>query len=87
MQAIELLGKRQKVMAGSLADTDVAGFYRGTAKSCFVVLHYVEGELAAKDLDLLETPMEEDEEDVALRPDAGVLCGPEPAAQADPAAL
>ncbi len=56
IQAIELLGMRQKVVAGSLADTDVTGFFRGTAKSCFVVLHYMEGELAAKDMDLLETP-------------------------------
>jgi len=61
IRAIELLGKRQKVIAGSLADTDVTGYFRGTAKSCFVVLHYVQGELAAKDFDLLETPMEEDE--------------------------
>ena len=51
------------MVAGSLADTDVAGFFRGTAKSCFVVLHYVEGDLAAKDFDLIETPMEEREED------------------------
>ena len=57
-RAIELLGKRQKVVAGSLADTDVAGFHRGEAKSCFVVLHFVDGELAAKDWDLIETPME-----------------------------
>lgn len=57
-RAIELLGKRQKVVAGSLADTDVVGFHRGDAKSCFVVLHYVDGELAAKDWDLIETPME-----------------------------
>ena len=63
-QAIELLGKRQKVVAGSLADTDVVGFHRGEAKSCFVVLHYVDGELAAKDWTLMETPMEEDEGDV-----------------------
>ena len=61
LQAIELLGKRQKVIAGSLADTDVASFFRGTAKSCFVVLHYLDGSLAAKDFDLLETPMEEEE--------------------------
>ncbi|NCE65768.1 excinuclease ABC subunit UvrC [Pseudoflavonifractor sp. 524-17] len=60
-QAIELLGKRQKVVAGSLADTDVVGFHRGSAKSCFVVLHYVDGELAAKDWDLMEAPIEEDE--------------------------
>ncbi len=64
LRAIELLGKRQKVIAGSLADTDVTGFFRGTAKSCFVVLHYMDGELAAKDFDLLDTPMEEDEESV-----------------------
>ena len=61
LRAIELLGKRQKVIAGSLADTDVAGFFRGTAKSCFVVLHFLDGELAAKDFDLLETPMEDEE--------------------------
>ncbi len=64
IRAIELLGKRQKVIAGSLADTDVTGFFRGTAKSAFVVLHYMEGELAAKDLELFESPIEEDEESV-----------------------
>ncbi len=63
-KAIELLGKRQKVLSGSLADTDVVGFHRGAAKSCFVVLHFVDGELAAKDWELLETPMEEDEAEV-----------------------
>ncbi len=60
-RAIELLGKRQKVLAGSLADTDVVGFHRGEAKSCFVVLHFVDGELAAKDWELVETPMEEED--------------------------
>ncbi len=64
LKAIELLGARQKVVAGAMADTDVAGFFRGTAKSCFVVLHYVDGELAAKDMELLEPPMEEDEGEV-----------------------
>ena len=61
--AMELLGKRQKVVAGSLSDTDVVGFHRGEAKSCFVVLHFVDGDLAAKDMDLIETPMEEAKED------------------------
>ena len=51
-RAIELLGKRQKVLVG---------FYRGAAKSCFVVLHFVDGELAAKDWELMETPMEEED--------------------------
>ncbi len=64
-RAIELLGKRQKVVAGSLADTDVVGFHRGEAtRSCFVVLHYVEGDLAAKDWDLIDTPMEEETADI-----------------------
>ena len=61
IQAIELLGKRQKVVAGSLADTDVVGYHRGEAKSSFVVLHYVDGDLAAKDMDLMDTPMEGEE--------------------------
>ncbi len=60
VKALELLGKRQKVVAGSLADTDVVGFHRGEAKSCFVVLHYLDGNLTAKDMDLMETPMEEE---------------------------
>ena len=64
LRAIELLGKRQKVVAGSLADTDVVGFYRGEAKSGFVVLHYVDGELAAKDLELLDAPVEEEDGDI-----------------------
>lgn len=60
IRAVELLSKRQRAV-GKLADTDVVGFYRGTAKSCFVVLHFVEGELAGKDMDLIETPMEGEE--------------------------
>jgi excinuclease ABC subunit C len=61
IKAIQLLGQRQKVVAGSLADTDVVGYHRGEAKSCFVVLHYVSGDLAAKDMELIETPMEGEE--------------------------
>ena len=64
-RAIELLGKRQKVVAGSLADTDVVGFCKGEAtKSCFVVLHFAGGDLAAKDWELIDTPMEEDASDI-----------------------
>ena len=64
-RAIELLGKRQKVVAGSLADTDVVGFFQGEAtKSCFVVLHFAGGDLAAKDWELIDTPMEEDTADI-----------------------
>ena len=63
-RAIELLGKRQKVVAGSMADTDVTGFFRGEVKSCFAVLHYVDGELAAKDAQVFETPMEAEEAEI-----------------------
>lgn len=63
IRAIRLLAKRQKAVAGSLADTDVVGWCRGEAKSCLVVLHYVDGELAAKDWQILDPPMEEDEEE------------------------
>ena len=65
IRAIQLLGKRQKAVAGSLADTDVVGYWRGEAKSCFVVLHYMEGELAAKDWELLPVPMEDEQATVA----------------------
>ncbi len=63
IHAVELLSKRQRAV-GRLADTDVVGFFRGQAKSCFVVLHFSDGELAAKDMDLIETPMEGEEGEV-----------------------
>ena len=64
IRAVELLSKRQKVVAGRLSDTDVVGFFRGEAKASFVILHFVDGELAAKDMDLTETPTEGDEGEV-----------------------
>jgi len=64
LNAILLLGKRQKVLAGALADTDVVGFHRGAVRCCFVVLHYMDGELAAKDMELLERPVEESDGDI-----------------------
>ncbi len=60
LQAIELLGTRQQAVATSRADTDVVGFYRGPAKSCFVVQHYLGGALAGRDTEVLPTPMEEE---------------------------
>ncbi len=64
LRAIQLLGTRQKVVAGAGPDVDVAGFYRGEAKSCFVVLHFLQGQLADRDTELLPTPMEEDEQEI-----------------------
>lgn len=59
LRAIQLLGTRQKVVAGTGADTDVVGFYHGDAKSCFVVLRFLDGELADRDTEILTTPVEE----------------------------
>lgn len=51
--AIENLGKKQLVTAGTMAHTDVIGYYQSTAKACFAVLHYVEGSLLDKDYEIL----------------------------------
>ncbi len=59
IRAIQLLGKRQNVVATLRADVDVCGFYLGQAKSCFTVLHYLNGDLAGRDSELFPTPMEE----------------------------
>ncbi len=61
LRAVESLGNRQKVIATAFADTDVIGFFRG-AKTAFAVLHYSCGDLAGKDFELIEEPMETDGE-------------------------
>ncbi len=43
----------------------MVGYHRGEAKSCFVVLHYIGGELAAKDWELLTVPMEDEQTTVS----------------------
>ena len=62
INAINAMGKRQQVVAGSAADTDVVGLYIGEARSCFVVLHYIGGNLLDKDYEIIETPLEEKED-------------------------
>ncbi len=64
IRAIGLLSGHQKVAAALRTETDVLGFYMGTAKSCFSVLHYAGGNLISKDMELLETPMEATEEEL-----------------------
>ena len=61
LRAIESLGNRQKVIATAFADTDVIGFFRG-AKTAFSVLHYSGGDLAGKDFELMDEPVETDSE-------------------------
>jgi len=65
IRAVLQVTERQYVVAGSKADTDVVGFYTGEAKSCFVVLHYIGGNLLGKDFDIIETPVEEEGEAVS----------------------
>ena len=62
LRALHSLGEKQLAVSGAMADTDAVGFYRGAAKACFVVLHYVGGKLLDKDMTLLPIPMEEDTE-------------------------
>lgn len=51
--AIDNLGKKQLVTAGTMAHTDAVGYYQSEAKACFVVLHYVQGNLLDKDYEIL----------------------------------
>ncbi len=61
IRAIEGLQNRQRVIATAFTDTDAVGFRRG-AKSCFTVLHFVEGDLIGKDVEMLDEPLESDSE-------------------------
>ena len=49
MKAIESLGQKQLVTAGTMAHTDVVGYFENETKACFSVLHYVGGNLLDKD--------------------------------------
>ena len=51
--AVENLGKKQLVTAGTMSHTDVVGYYQSEAKACFAVLHYVDGSLLDKDYEIL----------------------------------
>ena len=54
LKAVENLGQKQLVTAGSLADTDVVGFYQTESKACFAVLHFSGGNLLDKDYEILD---------------------------------
>lgn len=51
--AIENLGKKQLVTAGTMAHTDIIGYYQSTAKACFAVLHFVDGSLLDKEYEII----------------------------------
>lgn len=64
LRAVESLENRQRVISTAFADTDAVAFVRG-AHSCFAVLHFVNGDLAGKDVEMMEEPLEEDAEVVS----------------------
>ncbi len=64
IRAIDSLANKQRVIATAFADTDAVGFVRG-AKCCFVVLHFNDGALTAKDFEFIPEPIEDDSEVVS----------------------
>ena len=56
LNAVESLGQKQLVTAGTLADTDVIGFAQTETKACFAVLHFSGGNLLDKDYEILSVP-------------------------------
>ncbi len=58
LNAVEALGQKQLVTAGTLADTDVIGYGQTETKACFAVLHYSGGNLLDKDYEVFARPDE-----------------------------
>ena len=56
LQAVEALGQKQLVTAGTLADTDVIGYGESETKACFAVLHFSCGNLLDKDYEVFAIP-------------------------------
>lgn len=56
LNAVEALGQKQLVTAGTLADTDVIGYAQTEAKACFAVLHFSGGNLLDKDFEVFPVP-------------------------------
>ena len=61
LNAVENLGQKQLVTAGTLADTDVVGYGETEAKACFAVLHFSGGNLLDKDYEVFPRPDEKTE--------------------------
>lgn len=64
LNAIEKLGKRQKVFSLGAADRDVVGYFRGPVKCAFAVLHYEGGDLLNKDSAVLPGTVEGDDREI-----------------------
>lgn len=64
LKAIDSLSQKQIVTAGTSAQTDVIGYYGSESKSCFAVLHFVDGDLLDKDYQVLP-PSDDDGEAIS----------------------
>lgn len=64
ISAVGALSKRQTVIAGICADTDVWGLSPGPGKSCYAVLHVENGQLTGRETTLFSAPAEEDPADM-----------------------
>jgi len=64
IHAISALAKKQTVIAGLCADTDIWGLYRGSGKCCYAILHMEDGNLTGRETELFHAPMEEGEEEM-----------------------
>ena len=56
LKAVETLGTKQLVTAGTLSDTDVVGYGETEAKACFAVLHFSGGNLLDKEYEVFPVP-------------------------------
>ena len=61
LNAVEALGKKQLVTAGSLADTDVVGYAQTETKACFSILHFSGGNLLDKEYEIFALPDDKQE--------------------------
>ena len=59
IRALQELSNRQRVLGSARTDTDAIGFCRGP-RTAFVVLHYTDGDLTDKELELVPEPLEDD---------------------------
>ena len=56
LDGIEVLGKKQTVVAEKAVEIDVVGYAQTETKACFAVLHYNNGNLVDKEYEIFSTP-------------------------------
>ena len=64
MQALQVLGKQQQVIAGVCADTDVWGVYTGPVRCGAAVLHIENGDLLGRQIEIFPTAADQSEPEV-----------------------